>query len=245
MGDGAMMILGHLASSEDPKVIVVFAIRSDAYDALEQAKPARRVAAGHAAAARLCRAVLDIEVIQGPAQRLEQCGGKLVIDPRLSPNGCRPTLKPAAVRTRCRCWPSRWEQLYVDDARRSGVLKLGDYEAFGGLRGRSTRSWSALSNAQTPTRAFPENGRRDCGCRAAGLIPRLAGIDPDSKSARRHKARRSDILFPEAAPLIVPAGRGTLAVRGTPGPNATSSAATSRLRPSSRHMRRFCGSGGS
>ena len=193
-----MMIFGDLASSEDPKVIVVFAIRSDAYDALEQAKPARRVAAGHAAAARLCRAVPTLRLFRVRRSVWNSAEASwssiLALTERLSADieagggsDALPLLAFTLGAALCRL------------CRRSGVLKLGDYEAFGGLRGRSTRSWSALSNAQTPTRAFPENGRRDCD---AAPWP-IRGSPASTPIARARDATRL------VAPTSLSRGRAT------------------------------------
>ena len=197
-GDALMTILGDLASSEDPKVIVVFAIRSDAYDALEQAKPLEGLRQVTQPLLPLPRGSY-IEVIQGPAQRLEQCGGKLVIDPRLTER-LLADIEAGGGSDALPLLAFTLEQLYVDYGR-SGVLKLGDYEAFGGLRGAIDAVVErALKRADADPR-IPRERETRLRLLRRGLIPWLAGIDPDSKSARRHKARRSDIP-PEAAPLI-------------------------------------------
>ena len=69
--DALLTILAELASGDDPAAIVVFAIRSDAYDALEHAKPLegmRQIALPLLPMPRGSYA----EVIEGPARRFEQ-----------------------------------------------------------------------------------------------------------------------------------------------------------------------------
>jgi hypothetical protein len=92
------------------------------------------------------------------------------------------------------------EQLYLD-YHTNGVLGLADYAAFGGLKGAIDAAVErALVRADADPRIPQDRGARLLLLRR-GLIPWLAGVDPESKTPRRHIARRSDIPA-EAAPLI-------------------------------------------
>ncbi len=196
--DALLKMLADLASGDDSRMIVVFAIRSDAYDALEQAKPLEGLRQVTQPLLPLPRSSY-IEVIQGPAQRLEQAGGKLAIDPRLTER-LLADIEAGGGSDALPLLAFTLEQLYVDYGR-AGALKLADYEAFGGLRGAIDAAVErALKHADADPRIPKDRDARLAELRR-GLIPWLAGIDPDSKSARRHKARRSDVP-PEAAPLI-------------------------------------------
>jgi hypothetical protein len=139
------------------------------------------------------------EVIAGPARRLEQAGGKFAIEPRVTERlladveaGGGSDALPLLAFT--------LEQLYLDYGA-GGALRLADYEAFGGLKGAIDAAVQRAFARADAVSAIPKD--RDARLRLLrrGLIPWLAGIDPDSKSPRRNIARRSDIP-PEAAPLI-------------------------------------------
>ena len=196
--EALLTLLGALAASDDPAVIVVFAIRSDSYDALERAKSLEGMGQVALPLLPMPRGAYA-EVIAGPARRLEQAGGKLAIEPRLTERlladveaGGGSDALPLLAFT--------LEQLHLDYGA-GGALRLADYEAFGGLKGAIDAAVQRAFARADAVSAIP----RDRGARfrllRRGLIPWLAGIDPDSKSPRRNIARRSDIP-PEAAPLI-------------------------------------------
>ena len=179
-------------------MIVVFAIRSDSYDALERAKPLEGMGQVALPLLPMPRSAYA-EVIAGPARRLEQAGGKLAIEPRLTERlladveaGGGSDALPLLAFT--------LEQLLLDYGA-AGALRLADYAAFGGLRGAIDAAVArAFVRADADPR-LPKDREARLTLLRRGLIPWLAGIDPDSKSPRRNIARRSDIP-PEAAPLI-------------------------------------------
>ena len=190
--------LGELASGVDPAVIVVFAIRSDSYDALEHAK-------GLEGMRQTTMPLLPMpqgsyaEVIEGPARRIEQAGGKLTIEPRLVER-LLADIEEGGGRDALPLLAFTLEQLYLDYGA-SGALKLADYEAFGGLKGViDDAARSAFARADVDARIPKDNDARFALLRR-GLIPWLADIDPESKRPRRNIARRSDIA-PETAPLL-------------------------------------------
>ncbi len=92
------------------------------------------------------------------------------------------------------------ERLYREEGG-DGDLKLADYEELGRVKGSIE---AAVEHALTAADADPKIPR-DRDARLAllrrGLIPWLAGIDPDSGSPRRRIARRSEIPT-ESTPLI-------------------------------------------
>jgi len=195
--EALLALLADLAKSDDPAVVVIFAIRSDSYDALQNAKALeglRQVAFSLSPMPRGAYA----DVIEGPARRVEEAGGKLKIEPALTQRllvdieaGAGDALPLLAFTL---------EQLYLD-YRRTGALRLADYEKSGGLRGAIDAAVErALSRADADP-GIPREREARLALLRRGLIPWLAGIDPDSKTARRNIARRSDIPL-EAASLI-------------------------------------------
>jgi hypothetical protein len=193
-----LALLGELASGTDPAVIVAFAIRSDSYDELEHAKSLEGLRQTVQPLLPMPRGTFA-EVIEGPALRVDEAGGKLGIDPRLTERllaeigaGGGSDALPLLAFT--------LEQLYLDYGQ-TGSLKLAHYEAIGGLRGAIDAAVERVLMRADADARIPRDYDARLALLRRGLIPWLAGIDPDSKTPRRNIARRSDIP-PEAAPLI-------------------------------------------
>ena len=195
--ESLLALLADLAAGDDPTVIVIFTIRSDSYDALQSAKALEGLRQVAFSLLPMPRGAYT-DVIEGPARRVEEAGGKLTIEPALTQRllvdieaGAGDALPLLAFTL---------EQLYLD-YRQTGALRLHDYEKFGGIKGAID---AAVERALVRADADPRIPREREGRLALlrrGLIPWLAGVDPDSKTPRRNIARRSDIP-PEAAPLI-------------------------------------------
>ncbi|MGR9286546.1 nSTAND1 domain-containing NTPase [Rhizobium johnstonii] len=197
-GASLLALLRDLAAKDKPPVIVVFAIRSDAYDALEHAK----------AFAGMPQATLPLlpmpqgsykEIIEGPSRRFTEAGGKLLIEPQLTMR-LLDDLDKAGGSDTLPLLAFTLEQLFLEN-RGASTLRLSDYETFGGLKGVIDAAVKrAFARADTDPRIPSDRAARETLVRR-GLIPWLAGIDPDSKSPRRNIARRSDIPA-EAKPLV-------------------------------------------
>ena len=92
------------------------------------------------------------------------------------------------------------EQLYIDYGG-GGALKLADYEAFGGIRGAIEGAVRRALAAADDDARIPREREARLALLRRGLIPWLAGIDPETGSPRRRVARLADIPQ-EAAPLV-------------------------------------------
>ena len=191
-------IIRDLAAGDQLSVIVIFAIRSDSYDALQRAKPLEGLPQSTVPLLPMPK-VSYKEVIEGPARRFVGAGGKLSIEPQLTlrllvdidESGSGDALPLLAFTL---------EQLFLE-YRRAGALRLEYYEEFGGLRGAINAAVErALARADTDSRIPRDRKAREALLRR-GLVPWLAGIDPDTKSPRRNISRRQDIPE-EALPLI-------------------------------------------
>ena len=197
-GSALLALVRELASADDPQVIAIFTIRSDSYDALQRARPLEGLAQSTLPLLPLPRSAFK-EVIEGPARRFADAGGRLAIEPQLTERlladldvGSGGDALPLLAFT--------LEQLFLE-YRRSGALRLADYLEFGGLRGAIDAAVErAFARAEDDPRIPGDRKARETLLRR-GVIPWLAGIDPDSKSPRRNIARRSDIPE-EARPLI-------------------------------------------
>jgi len=193
-----LAIIRELALHEAPAVITIFAIRSDSYDSLQHAKALEGLPQSALPLLPMPR-VSYKEVIEAPARRFVSAGGRLTIEPQLTlrlledidKSGSGDALPLLAFTL---------EQLFLE-YRRAGALRLEHYEEFGGLRGAiSAAVERALARADGDPRIPRDRKEREALLRR-GLIPWIAGIDPDTKTPRRNIAQQNDI--PEAArPLI-------------------------------------------
>jgi hypothetical protein len=192
-----LALLADLAAGDDPTVIVIFTIRSDSYDALQNAKELDGLRQVAFSLSPMPRGAYQ-DVIEGPARRVEEAGGKLAIEPALTQRllvdiegGAGDALPLLAFTL---------EQLYLD-YRQTGAMRLEDYEKFGGLRGAIDAAVErAFARADGDSR-IPRDRAARLALLRRGLIPWLAGVDPDNKTPRRNIARRADIPN-EAEPLI-------------------------------------------
>lgn len=197
-GGKLLAILRDLAGADGPAVAVIFAIRSDAYDALERARPLEGMKQSAMPLLPMPRVSFK-EVIEGPVRRFNEAGGRLALDPQLTlailediERGGGSDALPLLAFT--------LEQLFLECGG-AGTLRRADYEAFGGLTGAIRAAVSrALARADGDRRIPSDPAAREALLRR-GLVPWLAGIDPDTKAPRRNVARRDDIPA-EALPLI-------------------------------------------
>jgi tetratricopeptide (TPR) repeat protein len=197
-GSALLALLRDLTASDNPAVIAIFAIRSDAYDALEHAEPLKGLPQATLPLLPMPRGAY-VDVIEGPAHRLEEAGGKLAIEPQLTQH-LLADIEKGGGSDALPLLAFTLEQLYLD-YRQSGGLRLADYHKFGGLKGAIDAAVErAFARADADARIPRDRKAREALLRR-GLIPWLAGVDPDSKSPRRNIARRSDIPA-EAVPLI-------------------------------------------
>jgi len=191
-------LLRDLTVTDDPAVIVIFAIRSDSYDALQNAKSLEGLAQRPLSLPPMPHNSYR-QVIEEPAKRAVESGRRLAIEPQLTDRllqdiergGGKDTLPLLAFTL---------EQLHCEFGR-AGLLRLSDYEAFGGLKGTIDASVArAFARADRDGRIPRDHAARQALLRR-GLIPWLAGVDPDTRSPRRNIARRSEIPT-EALPLV-------------------------------------------
>jgi hypothetical protein len=193
-----LALLRDLTAEDSPAVIVIFAIRSDSYDALEHAKPLEGLVQTALPLLPMPRGAYK-DVIEGPARRFTEAGGALDIEPQLTQRLLE-DLDKGGGSDALPLLAFTLEQLFLE-YRRSGALRLANYEELRGLKGAIDAAVErAFVRADSDSRIPRELKAREALLRR-GLIPWLAGVDPDTKSPRRNIARRSDIPA-EAAPLI-------------------------------------------
>ncbi|MGA3341613.1 MAG: TIR domain-containing protein [Methylocella sp.] len=197
-GLALLSLLSDLVTGDAPAVIALFAIRSDSYDNLEHAKPFEGFAQSTLPLLPMPRGAYK-EVIEGPSRRLNEAGGRLSIEPRLTEQ-LLADIEKGGGKDALPLLAFTLEQLYREYGA-AGALRLADYESFGGIEGAIEKAVTRVFKAADADPRIPREREARLVLLRRGLIPWLAGIDPDSKSPRRNIARRADIPE-EARPLI-------------------------------------------
>ncbi|MGA9824347.1 MAG: tetratricopeptide repeat protein, partial [Methylocystis sp.] len=196
-GQSLLELLRDLATTDDPAVVVVFAVRSDSYDALAEAKALEglrhRVFPLAPMPSDGCRAA-----IERPAERVAQAGGKLEIDPDLT---------SALLKDLEKCGNDALpllafvlEQLYRVFGATKRIARA-DYEALGGLAGAIDAALERVFEAADKDVRIPKQQEARLALMRRGLVPWLAGLDPPTRTARRRIAGAAQIPQ-DARPLI-------------------------------------------
>jgi hypothetical protein len=187
-----------LLLTDAPAVIVVVTIRSDAYGHLQEAKQLdgiQKTAFG----LRPMPKGTYAEVIKGPARRLEGTTRQLEVEDALvdtlladiDAGGAKDALPLLAFTL---------ERLFVEHGG-DGDLTAVEYESLGGIGGSIEAAVERALKAADAEPAIPRERAARLALLRRGLIPWLAGIDPDTGAPRRRVARLSEIPD-EARPLI-------------------------------------------
>ncbi len=190
-GGAFLALLRELATEDLPAVAVLFAIRSDSYDQLQRASALDEIRQLALPLAPMPRGAYQT-IIEGPAGRLADSGRKLAIEPRLTQRLLR-DMEAGGGSDALPLLAFTLEQLYLDYGRGSGALQLANYEAFGGLKGAIDAAIERVFKRADADGRIPRAREAREALLRKGLIPWLAGIDPDSKSPRRNIARQSEI----------------------------------------------------
>jgi len=191
-------LMRDLAREDQPGILIVFTIRSDSYDRLETAKAFEGMRQQALPLLPMPRGAYQT-VIEGPVARLRVANRAFEIEPRLTQRLLE-EIEKGGGSDALPLLAFTLEQLYLDYGA-GGALRLSDYEAFGGIRGAIEAAVQrALAAADSDSR-IPADREARLTLLRRGLIPWLAGIDPDTGSPRRRIARLADIPA-EAAPLV-------------------------------------------
>jgi hypothetical protein len=191
-------VLHDLASIDDPALIVVFVIRSDSYDALQHAKPLDGLAQKAFPLLPMPRGSYQT-VIEGPVQRLRQAGRKFEIDPSLT-QALVDDLEKGGGSDALPLLAFTLAQLFSDHEA-VGRLTRQDYEKFDGLKGAIDAAiLRTFAEADKDSR-IPKDRDARLALLRRGLIPWLAGIDPQTRTPRRRRAPDAQIPQ-EARPLV-------------------------------------------
>jgi formylglycine-generating enzyme required for sulfatase activity len=196
--DALLAILRDLLANDPPAVLALFTIRSDSYERLQTAKALDGIRQETMSLPPMPRGAYQ-QVIEGPAERLRDTSRALTIDPALT-QALLADVDSGGGRDALPLLAFTIERLYLE-YRGRGRLTLADYKALGGIKGSIEAAIErALAAADADPKIPHDRGARLLLLRR-GLIPWLAGIDPETGSPRRRVARLSEIPA-EARPLI-------------------------------------------
>ena len=179
-------------------LVVVFAIRSDAYTRLQEEKMLEGIRKVPFDLSPMPRGSYA-EVIKGPARRLEGTTRPLKIEDALV-DTLLADIEAGGAKDALPLLAFTLERLYVEEGG-DGDLTVAEYRSLGGIRGSIEAAVERALKAADPDPAIPRDHLARMALLRRGLIPWLAGIDPDTGAPRRRVARLSEIPT-EARPLI-------------------------------------------
>ena len=193
-----LALLHDLLIGDAPSLIVLFTIRSDSYERLQLVKEFEGVRQQTLSLPPMPRGSYA-EVIKGPLLRLEGTAHALKIEDSLV-NALLTDVDEGGAKDALPLLAFTLERLYVEYGGR-GRLMLADYEALGRIRGSIEAAVERAFEEADDDPMIPRDRKARLVLLRRGLIPWLAGIDPETGSPRRRVARKSEIP-PEARPLI-------------------------------------------
>ena len=180
-------MLRDLVTAEAPAVIALFTIRSDNYERLQLAKELDGVGQQTFGLPPMPRGSY-VEVIKGPAQRLEGTQRALKIDDSLV-DALVADIEVGGAKDALPLLAFTLERLYGE----YGDLKLEHYEKLGRIEGSIEAAVERAFTAADADPKLPKDKQARLALLRRGLIPWLAGIDPDTGAPRRRVARLSEI----------------------------------------------------
>src|SRR4051812_1421336 len=193
-----LAILRDLLTHDAPPVIVLCTIRSDSYEQLQEAKLLEGVRKVPFDLSPMPKGSYA-EVIRGPVLRLMDTERKLEIEENLV-NELLTDIDVGGAKDALPLLAFTLERLNAECGG-SGRLTLADYEALGRIKGSIEAAVEHALEAADSDPAIPKARNARLALLRRGLIPWLAGIDPDTGTPRQRVARQSEIPE-EARPLI-------------------------------------------
>ena len=181
-----LALLRDLLNEDRPAIIAVFTIRSDNYERLQLANELEDVR----------QEVLSLppmptgsyaEVVKGPAQRLDGTSRALKIDGGLI-DALLADIEAGGAKDVLPLLAFILERLY-GEYHAGGRSQLSHYNDLGRVKGSIEAAVERAFKAADADPAIPKDRAARLTLLRRGLIPWLAGIDPDTGSPRRRIAR--------------------------------------------------------
>lgn len=191
-------LLNLLAADSNLPLIILFTIRSDSFEQLQTYKALEGITQQTFSLTPMPQGAYH-NVIEGPAARLKDSDRPLKIEAELTQQllidiekGGNKDALPLLAFT--------LERLYVEYGG-DGDLTLQEYQMMGGLEGAIEAAVERALQSAEKDPSLPNDRKAVTALLRRGLIPWLAGIDPDSQTPRRRVAKLSEIPI-EAKPII-------------------------------------------
>ena len=191
-------MLRELLVNDEPELAALFTIRSDSYERLQLTKELEGIRQETLSLPPMPRGSY-VEVIKGPARRLDGTNHSLKIEDGLverlladiDAGGAKDALPLLAFTL---------ERLYVEHGG-DGDLTLAEYMNLGGIKGSIEAAAERAFREADSDLNVPKDQLARIALLRRGLIPWLAGIDPDTRAPRRRVSRLSEIPA-VARPLV-------------------------------------------
>ena len=193
-----LALLRDLINTDESAIISLFTIRSDNYERLQLAPELESVQQQTFSLPPMPRGAY-VEVIKGPARRLEGTERALDVEDPLV-DAVLADIEVGGAKDALPLLAFTLERLYAE-YHSGGSLKLAHYDALGRVKGSIEAAVERALRAADADPAIPRDRAAQLALLRRGLIPWLAGIDPDTGAPRRRVARLSEIPA-EARPLI-------------------------------------------
>jgi formylglycine-generating enzyme required for sulfatase activity len=191
-------LLRELVAQDNPALIALFTIRSDSYERLQTADALQGLRQHTLSLPPLAKGAYA-EVIKGPARRLEGTKRALKIEERLV-DALLSEIEEGGAKDALPLLAFTLERLYREQGG-DGDLKLSEYEELGRVKGSIEAAVERALKAADADPKIPRDREARLALLRRGLIPWLAGIDPDGGAPRRRIARKLEIPA-ESRPVI-------------------------------------------
>lgn len=196
--DAFLGLLRDLTANDTPAQIALFTIRSDRYEPLQTAKALDGMRQQFLSLPPMPQGSYA-EVIKGPALRLEGSDRPLTIDEPLV-DALLADLEAGGAKDALPLLAFTLERLYREHGG-DGELSVDDYSQLGGIKGSIEAAVEQAFKMADGDPKIPRDRQARLALLRRGLIPWVAGIDPDTGAPRRRVARLSEIPT-ESKPLM-------------------------------------------
>jgi formylglycine-generating enzyme required for sulfatase activity len=193
-----LALLRDLLKDDAPATVAVFTIRSDNYERLQLAPELEGLRQDMLSLPPMPKGSYG-DVVKGPPRRMQETARALEIDDGLV-DALLADIEAGGTKDALPLLAFTLERLYAE-FHAGGYLKLSHYNDLGRLKGSIEAAVERALNAANQEPAIPKDRSARLAVLRHGLIPWLAGIDPDTGAPRRRVARLSEIPA-EARPLI-------------------------------------------
>ena len=185
-----LMLLKELTLVSAPNLIVLFTIRSDSYEQLQTAKALEGIRQETFALPPMPRGAYQT-LIEGPALRLQDSKRPLKIEPALI-QALLMDIETGGGKDALPLLAFTLERLYREYGA-DGDLLAKEYDALGRIRGSIQAAVDAALKAADADPTIPKESSERLALLRSAFIPALAGVDRETRAARRRVARISEI----------------------------------------------------